>query len=1017
MEQQNATTIARNPTKLKSRSVHILLVLATLLGVSDMRGLVVIAAQSPARAKAKSNNLYIVQMNEVPVASYSGGTPGLRPTKPGRGQKIDRNSPDVLAYSAYLNNRHSQMLGSVGAIRRVYDYNYTFNGFAAELSPGQAAALAKANGVLNVTKDELQTTTTSSTPTFLGLDAPGGLWDQLGGVGSAGDDIIIGVIDSGVWPESLSFSDRTDQNGNPSKDGKLSYGQIPPRWHGKCVPGEHFNASMFNQKLIGAQHFDAAWGGDAGLKEVHPWEFASPRDLNGHGTHTASTAGGNFGVPTTGVASAMGPIKGIAPRARIAVYKALYSTQDLLDTRGFNSDLLAAVDQAVADGVDVINYSVGGTQTNFLEPVQIAFLFAAEANVFVDAGAGNNGPTAGTVNHPAPWVTTVGAGTHNRNGAGSVTLGNNATYSGASLAPSVGPAPFIDSTAAGLPGADPAAVALCFSVFDTPDGKPVLDPAKVAGKIVLCDRGVNNRAIKSYAVREAGGVGMVLVNTGPGSLNADFNLVPTVHVADDQRAALKTYAASPNATAKINQATIVLNVPAPFMADFSSRGPLRAGGGDLLKPDLIAPGQGILAAVAPPGNFGESFSVYDGTSMSTPHIAGLAALLKNLHPDWTPMMIKSALMTSASDVLDGPDTDPVVIFSQGAGHVQPNRAADPGLVYNAGVNDWLAFLCGTTTGVNPSVCSGLSSSGYSLDPSDLNVASIAIGDLLGGQTVTRKVTNVGLAAATYNVSISGMTGFMVAVTPSSLTITPGETKSYAVTITRTSAPINEYTGGQLTWTDGSHNVRIPMVVRPLSVVAPTEVTGSGGPINYNVKFGYTGAFGAVAQGMIPAVQTNGSVSDDPTDSFKPAGPGVTAIPVIIPPGTTYARFSLFDETVAPASDTDLYVYRGTTLVGFSTGITSNEQVDLLNPQAGGYTVYVHGLNVSSTASFTLFHWLLGSASAGNMTISAPAATQSATGTIGVTFSGLAPNTKYLGSVGYSGIAGLPNPTIVRVDTQ
>jgi len=381
------------------------------------------------------------------------------------------------------------------------------------------------------------------------------------------------------------------------------------------------------------------------------------------------------------------------------------------------------------------------------------------------------------------------------------------------------------------------------------------------------------------------------------------------------------------------------------------------------------------------------------------------------------MMIKSALMTSASDVLDGPDTDPVVIFSQGAGHVQPNRAADPGLVYNAGVNDWLAFLCGTTTGVNPSVCSGLSSSGYSLDPSDLNVASIAIGDLLGGQTVTRKVTNVGLAAATYNVSISGMTGFMVAVTPSSLTITPGETKSYAVTITRTSAPINEYTGGQLTWTDGSHNVRIPMVVRPLSVVAPTEVTGSGGPINYNVKFGYTGAFGAVAQGIIPAVQTNGSVSDDPTDSFKPAGPGVTAIPVIIPPGTTYARFSLFDETVTPASDTDLYVYRGTTLVGFSTGITSNEQVDLLNPQAGGYTVYVHGLNVSSTASFTLFHWLLGSASAGNMTISAPAATQSATGTIGVTFSGLAPNTKYLGSVGYSGIAGLPNPTIVRVDTQ
>jgi len=201
--------------------------------------------------------------------------------------------------------------------------------------------------------------------------------------------------------------------------------------------------------------------------------------------------------------------------------------------------------------------------------------------------------------------------------------------------------------------------------------------------------------------------------------------------------------------------------------------------------------------------------------MSSPHVAGLAALLKDLHPGWTPMMIKSALMTSASDVLDGPNTNPLVIFSQGAGHVRPNSAADPGLVYNAGFNDWLAFLCGATTGVSPSVCSALSASGYSLDPSDLNGASIAIGDLLGVQTVTRKVTNVGPAAATYNARVSGMTGFTVALTPSSLTINPGETKSYTVKITRTTAPLNEYTGGQLTWTDGSHNVRIPMVVRPL----------------------------------------------------------------------------------------------------------------------------------------------------------------------------------------------------------
>src|SRR5262249_6289205 len=159
------------------------------------------------------------------------------------------------------------------------------------------------------------------------------------------------------------------------------------------------------------------------------------------------------------------------------------------------------------------------------------------------------------------------------------------------------------------------------------------------------------------------------------------------------------------------------NVPAPMTASFSSRGPLLAGGGDLLKPDLIAPGQDILAAVAPTGVFGQSFFLLSGTSMATPHVAGLAALLKNLHPDWTPMMIKSALMTAAYDVLDGPNTNPLVIFRQGAGHVRPNNAADPGLVYNSGLNDWLAFLCRATKGVNPTVCSGLSASGYSLDPS------------------------------------------------------------------------------------------------------------------------------------------------------------------------------------------------------------------------------------------------------------------------------------------------------------
>jgi subtilisin family serine protease len=286
----------------------------------------------------------------------------------------------------------------------------------------------------------------------------------------------------------------------------------------------------------------------------------------------------------------------------------------------------------------------------------------------------------------------------------------------------------IDSTAAGLPGADPTQLALCYGEAD---GAVVLDPAIVAGKIVVCDRGVTARVNKSLAVMEAGGVGMILVNTSVNSINADFHFVPTVHLQSTDRTAVKAYAATPGATATINQATIVYNAPAPFTASFSSRGPLRAGGGDLLKPDLIAPGQDILAAVAPPGNYGREFDLYSGTSMSSPHVAGLAALLKDLHPDWTPMMIKSALMTTAYDVLDGPNTNPLVIFRQGAGHVKPNSAADPGLVFNSGWNDWLAFICATQPQGLDATCNALWSMGYSKDASNLNVASIAIGDLAG----------------------------------------------------------------------------------------------------------------------------------------------------------------------------------------------------------------------------------------------------------------------------------------------
>jgi hypothetical protein len=968
--------------------------------------------------KGSEKGVYIVQLLDDPATAYRGGVPGLNATKAPQGKKIDRGNPDVVRYASYLDSRHNDALAKAGGGRKLYDYHYSFNGFAAELTKSQADALSRTPGTVVVNKDEIVHQDTASTPKFLGLSDPGGLWDQLGGVGGAGEEIIIGIVDSGIWPESASFSDRS--NGSGSWGGSADYQNVKS-WTGTCVAGERFTRSACNQKLIGARWFNEAWGGDAAVKADRPWEFASARDYNGHGTHTASTAGGNNGVATTGAAAAFGTISGIAPRARIAAYKALWSTKDASTASGFTSDLVAAIDQAVADGVDVINYSISGTSTNFLDPVEVSFLFAADAGVFVAASAGNSGSAASTVAHPSPWITTVAAGTHNRAMKGTAVLGNDTTYPGVSTATSAaGPAGLINASAAGLPGANANLLRQCYSAGLA--GTAQLDPAKVRNKIVVCERGGqspnNARVDKSLAVLQAGGIGMILVNVlASGSLNADFHSVPTVHLPSSNRVAIEAYAAAATATATVTKSTVGLDAPAPFTAGFSSRGPLLAGGGDLLKPDVIAPGVDILASVAPPGNGGLNFSLYSGTSMSSPHVAGLAALLKHLHSDWTPMMIKSALMTSAYDVLDS--SGATRIFGQGAGHVKPNSAASPGLVYDSGFNDWLAFLCGTTRGVNPSACSALSAAGYSLDPSNLNSASIAIGDLAGVQTVTRKVTNVGSASATYTASVTGMTGITTQVLPSSLTLSPGQTGTFRVVFTRTTADFSVYTAGQLTWTSGTRTVRSPIVVRPVALAAPAQVSGNGAAMSYNVTFGYTGTFTATARGLVPAITTTRTIAMDPASSgdFIPGAPDTQFFDVVVPAGTSYARFSLFDANTTPGSDLDLYVYRGATLVGSSGSGTSNEEVNIVDPASGTYRVWVHAYGTPSGGStYTQFAWVLGTAAAGNMTVSAPAsATLGAAGTINLTFSGLATGTKYLGSVAYTGSTGLPNPTIVRVD--
>src|SRR5438270_3391711 len=460
----------------------------------------------PKKVKQRRSSTYIVRVSEDPVVAYQGGVPGLRATKPGKGQKIDPNDPAVVNYARYLDSKHDGALAAVGGGRKLYDYRYALNGFAAQLTPAQAEKLAATPGVAALEPDLAVPVDTITTPKFLGLTDPGGLWSQLGGFESAGEDVIIGDIDTGVWPEHPSFSDRTGTNPN-GVPGKLDYHQIPG-WHGKCVPGQDFNASNCNQKLIGCQFYVQGFG----VENLDPTEFLSCRDSDSHGTHTATTAGGNHGVTATEDGITLGQMSGMAPRARIAAYKTCWRAPGALASC-FGSDRAAAIDQAVADGVDVLNHSIGATQTNFLDQVQVAFLFAAQAGVFVAASGGNSGPTATTVASPGPWLTTVAASTHDRFFGGTVDLGNGGHFSGASLTAGTAVLPLVHASSVGV-ATDPTPkdtsapfatrVALCFVGH--------LDPAKAAGKIVLCDRGINARVDKSLAVQQAGGAGMILRN-------------------------------------------------------------------------------------------------------------------------------------------------------------------------------------------------------------------------------------------------------------------------------------------------------------------------------------------------------------------------------------------------------------------------------------------------------------------------------------------------------------------------
>lgn len=869
---------------------------------------------------------YIVTLTDRPLATYDGSRKGFEATRPKDGRKVRVDTDAAKAYRGLLSRLQDGIADLVGA-KVLQRFSVSLNGFAAELTPRQAQRLQDSPGVLSVVKDTLiQSDDDRRSTDYLGLSGDEGVWESLGGAKKAGAGVVVGVIDTGIWPENPSFageplkSERSDEEFQPYRDGdevilKKSDGST---FRGTCQTGEEWTAAECNDKLIGARFFGDAWM--AAVPPASRRDFLSPRDGSGHGSHTASTAAGNAGVPASVDGVPFDEISGVAPAAKIAVYKALWEGATPEQSGGFTSDIVAAIDAAVADGVDVINYSAGGGETAHDDPVGLAFLSAASAGVFVAASAGNSGPTPGTVGNTEPWVTSVAAHTIQPY-EGTVVLGDGRKFAGASttIQDEVGPSPLVTGATVKTAAATPEDAALC--------GPGTLDPALAVGKIVVCDRGTYDRVAKSAEVKRAGGLGMVLANLAEDTTVGDRHSVPSVHLNPPGSVDVKTYADTVGATATLVQGNQTdVKTPYPQIADFSSRGPSTSSNGDLVKPDLAAPGAMILAAVAPPSNEGRDYDFYDGTSMAAPHVAGLAALQLTKHPKWEPMRIKSALMTTAGNLkkADGKAlTDP---FDQGAGGVRPGRMFDPGLVFDAGDDDWLGYLEGlgidTGTGVEE------------IDPSDYNSPSIAIGELLQHQTVTRTVT--ALKPGIYRAKIN-VPGLRAKVTPSILNFDEaGQTKTFTVTFEKDTAAYDKAATGFLTWNGAGTYARLPIAVTPVQLSAPEVVSGTGrnGSLRYEVVPGVDGDFPIAKYGLAGGTAEKGSLKPSEQKQY----------PVTIEEGTKAAQISVRSEY--EQADLDLYLYRivdGTPVpVGQSAGPTADETVQLTAPPAGEYVARVEG---------------------------------------------------------------------------
>lgn len=676
------------------------------------------AAAAPVR-RTDGDALYLVTLR----------TPGTSTTGGPLGQTL--GTLQVL-------REQDAVLDALEAPDPVYRWTTAVNGFAVRLDAEQAADLATSTGVLTVERDSVR-------PLAAVAATPVGVATRrlTASPRSGGGGVVIGVVDTGLAPDSPVFAQRTAL-------------PAPTSFAGVCETTSDWDGSECTGKVVAARSYVEGFGADA----LRAATSVSPRDLDGHGTRTASIAAGNADVPVVVEGERLGSFGGQAPDAHLAVYKACWSAPDPADDGCSTADLVSAVDDATREGVDVLTLAVGGPSG--LDTLERALLGATEAGVVVVAAAGNEG--SGSPAHTSPWVTTVG-GTTGDLRRGRLVLPDGRGLNGAMLSRrTVAPARVVLAADAATDDAGPTDAGFC--------APGSLDAALVAGAVVVCDRGRVGRVDKSRAVALADGAAMVLVNRGRGSVDADRHSVPTVHLAAGAaRTLLRWLAADP--TGRVRLEPLGLTDRRTRVAGFSGSGDSATG---IVKPDLVAPASSVLAAV--PGAAG-SWEVSSGTSAATAHTAGVAAVL--LGRGMRPAEVRSALVTTARP-LRGP------VMRSGAGLLRARDARRPGLAYLVARDGYRAWLDGGSD--------------------RLNTPSILLTDRL--RTTTRRVTNVTGRRLYFSSSAVGFRRDVV-VTPAAVRLGPGESVTFRVRVARRGA--NRLDDGFVVWRGATGTVtRIPVVL-------------------------------------------------------------------------------------------------------------------------------------------------------------------------------------------------------------